>query len=343
MNDIAKLTVDKPVVVVRPTWSKAQNAVGVASATPQDNKSPIVTLRDEIAVHIAGLEKLLLREKCSTTGGKIVLFIDGRPVPSATPYPPVDPANETLRFMLDRRDASSDAKAREVWTHLLGRPSFDEHEVSVSVGLLNEYPVRSEQTVMLQTIPIGWFWTWTTLLVLLAFTFVALAMRSDLLRDLGPQPGAAARKPYSLAKMQAAWWFFLILASYLFIGLVIGDYGATITGTVLSLMGISAATAIGSATIDVSRTAAGAIAVAGGAAPPVAATKGHWWLDILSDQNGVNFHRFQMASWTLVLGVIFIHEVYTGLTMPVFDSALLGLLGISAGTYLGLKTTAEKP
>ncbi len=57
----------------------------------------------------------------------------------------------------------------------------------------------------------------------------------------------------------------------------------------------------------------------------------------LSDANGVNFHRFQMAVWTLLLGFIFIKEVYENLAMPAFDQTLMGLLGLSAGTYLGLK------
>lgn len=351
--DIAKLSVDQPVTVAS-QWSTARQTASTSSAPPtQADNGPVVTLRDEIAVHVAGLDKLMAREKCSPSSGKVVLFLDGRPVPSATPYPPVDPASEKLKFVLARQEFAADAKlrdaSREVWTHLLGRPSFAERPLSVSVGLQNEYPIHSEQTVMLQTIPLGWFWAWTVLLVLLVGTFLALAVRSDVLRDIGPQPDADARKPYSLAKMQAAWWFFLILASYLFIGLVAGDYSTTITGTVLSLMGISAATAVGSAVIDVARPPAAVTVVVAGAAAPAAAvipvtakTKGHWWLDILSDEHGVNFHRFQMASWTLVLGVIFIHEVYAGLAMPVFDNALLGLLGISAGTYLGLKTTGEK-
>jgi hypothetical protein len=59
--------------------------------------------------------------------------------------------------------------------------------------------------------------------------------------------------------------------------------------------------------------------------------------DILSDANGVSFHRFQMAAWSLVLGVIFVVQVYRVLAMPKFDSTLLMLLGISAGTFIGLK------
>lgn len=314
--ELAKVVkVDGPITVVR-------------QKAPADPASaPTVALGDEISVHVQGLAKLRAHAQCSSNKAKIVLFLDGRPIASAPPYPPTDPLTETFHFVLKQDDES-----RETWTHLLGRPSFDPREIDVSVGLQTEHPVASGQTVRLQTIALDWFWTWAVLLILLSCAFCVLAVRSNLLRDIGPQPPAPARKPYSLAKMQAAWWFFLVLASYLFIGLVAGDYNTSITGTVLALMGISAATAVGSATIDAGKLDA--------AAPPV--TRGKWWLDVLSDSNGVNFHRFQMAAWTLVLGVIFVHDVYVGLAMPKFDNTLLGLLGISAGTFLGMKTTTEK-
>jgi hypothetical protein len=319
-------------------------------------------LRHEIEVQVHGLKTLLERARCSG-GHKIVLFLKGRPVPSATPYPPVDPQDEKLKFQLERKEDS-----REVWTNLLGRPSFEPREVAVSVGLMDEYPVHSDQKILLDVIPNTWFWTWALVLALLLIAFLALAIKSDVVRDSVNDPVGAARKPYSLAKLQAAWWFFLILTSYLFIGLVTGDYSTSITGTVLSLMGISAATAVGSAVIDAGKRSAfvatGASAGAAGPGAPAAApaptggvgaaaavgggrasrqrvTKGWWWLDIVSDENGVNFHRFQMAAWTAVLGVIFVHDVYAGLAMPDFDTTLLGLLGISSGTYLGLKTTSE--
>jgi hypothetical protein len=44
-----------------------------------------------------------------------------------------------------------------------------------------------------------------------------------------------------------------------------------------------------------------------------------------------------MVAWSLVLGVIFIVQVYQVLAMPTFNSTLLALLGISAGTFVGLK------
>jgi hypothetical protein len=60
-------------------------------------------------------------------------------------------------------------------------------------------------------------------------------------------------------------------------------------------------------------------------------------LDILSDDRGVSFHRLQMLVWTLVLGIFFIVTALGKLAMPDFSSTLLGLMGLSAGTYLGFK------
>lgn len=62
-----------------------------------------------------------------------------------------------------------------------------------------------------------------------------------------------------------------------------------------------------------------------------------FFTDLLSDNNGVSFHRFQIFVWTIALIVIFIASVYNVLSMPEFDGTLLALMGISSGTYLGFK------
>jgi hypothetical protein len=59
--------------------------------------------------------------------------------------------------------------------------------------------------------------------------------------------------------------------------------------------------------------------------------------DILSDDNGVSFHRLQMLVWTIVLGILFVYSVWTRLSMPEFPATLLALQGITSGTYLGFK------
>ena len=53
-----------------------------------------------------------------------------------------------------------------------------------------------------------------------------------------------------------------------------------------------------------------------------------------------------MAAWTVAMAVVFIVGVFRTFGMPDFDATMLGLLGISSGTYLGFKfperdTTAD--
>jgi len=63
-----------------------------------------------------------------------------------------------------------------------------------------------------------------------------------------------------------------------------------------------------------------------------------WFLqDILSDADGISFHRLQIAVWTVVLGIIFWDLVIHILSMPNFSAELLALMGISGGTYIGFK------
>jgi hypothetical protein len=62
-----------------------------------------------------------------------------------------------------------------------------------------------------------------------------------------------------------------------------------------------------------------------------------WLRDILSDENGISFHRLQIVGWTVVLVGVFIRTVWRDVAMPDFDATTLGLMGISSGTYLGFK------
>jgi hypothetical protein len=74
---------------------------------------------------------------------------------------------------------------------------------------------------------------------------------------------------------------------------------------------------------------------------PAAVSKG-FFADVLDDGDGVSFHRFQIAIWTIVLGCVFAWAVYRNMSMPEFDPSLLTLMGISSGTYVGFKFP-EKP
>jgi hypothetical protein len=69
---------------------------------------------------------------------------------------------------------------------------------------------------------------------------------------------------------------------------------------------------------------------------PVGKSEG-FFLDTLRDETGISFHRFQMMAWTVILGFVFVSSVWSNLTMPDFSATLLGLMGISSGTYVGFK------
>ena len=330
-----------PAACANPAAFLAQVAVldakraGLTATGITPDEARTVRLRGGIELKVKGLQTLLDLATCTTVKKKIVLFLDGRPVPDLAPYPPTDPQSGTLQFELKRDEVS-----RDVWTHLLGRARVVARETEVSVGLADGYPVTTNAKVLFEVINLGWLAAWVGVLAVLGVIFWRLGAKSDMLRDYGATPAGGGAKAYSLARVQAAVWFFLTVASYAFIGLITGDYESSITGTVLALMGISAGTALGSSLIDADPKA-GAAAVA--AAPVPAPQTAGFLRDVLSDDHGVNFHRFQMFAWTLVLGIIFLHEVWANLAMPQFNGTLLGLLGISSGTYLGLKMTNEGP
>ncbi len=324
-------------------------------------------------------------------------------------WPPQSYTVTTVGFSLVRNDSSKPG-----WSHLLNQPVL-KRRLLVSVGFNNGEEMATtmkpdgeaeglDQQVFLTIIP--HYRTASGLLVILIalIAFLILARRTHIIRD-----GAAPRRPdglrpYSLARGQMAFWFFLVIASYFFLWIVTGDMD-TLNTSVLGLIGISAGTALGSAFVDASKPTSPS-----GSEPTVDVTKPHlevldelkdlqmrtqkeletlqkvraamrssdknglqenerqqnevrerlanyrwqsayfaWptWkgvmYDLLAENNVISFHRFQIFVWTLILGIMFIANVYNELAMPQFSATLLGLLGISAGTYVGFKLPDSRP
>jgi hypothetical protein len=311
-----------------------------------------VELGNKIAVQIDTLENLTkLRTEATCRKKLIVLYVNGE----ATENQPAGvTANGALLFFLRHAGGTHD-----FWNSLLGRPDFKARTVHVTVGVQDQppLPVKGDNTLTLTVLPPVASLFWLVIFLALCVGFFRIARESSILRDQLLDPSLTdKRAAYSLSKMQGAWWFFVILASYLLIGIVTGDFSNSINSTAVILLGIGAGTVLGSAAIDASKVEQRKIelaqaktdrATALAAGTSTAAldakiealngTSVNFIQDILSDGNGVNFHRFQLATWTLVLSIIFITQVYVELDMPVFNQTLMALLGLSAGTYLGLK------
>jgi hypothetical protein len=206
-------------------------------------------------------------------------------------------------------------------------------------------------------------WGGLFLAALAGFSYAA--KNSSILRESGPvPPGKAAA--FSLGRCQMAWWSFLILGAFLFLFMVIWDFD-TITAGTLGLMGIASGTVLAGATVDTSKNSSMAaektqLQNEAASVPPPTPTRSAqitdrikesntqldtplhttWLNDLLTDANGLSLHRFQVFIWTIVLGIIFVVAVYNDLLMPNFSATLLGLMGISAGTYIGFKVPEQK-
>jgi hypothetical protein len=153
------------------------------------------------------------------------------------------------------------------------------------------------------------------------------------------------KKPYSYARTQLTWWTIIVLSSFMTIILSRNEI-PTLTQGILILLGISSATTITARITDISdQTNIDPDKI-------VQNTKGeNFLIDILSDKNGVSIHRLQAVLFNIVIGFWFIHESLTNIVKPGLnmDKILpdielnnLILMGLSAGTYVALKTSENK-
>jgi hypothetical protein len=315
-------------------------------------------LGNQITVRISNLEDWLKANGTSmpvTKEGlsKYILYLDnGR---GCVPLPNVcavrRDGDDGLVFLLDRPKQSGNEadKARDAWAFVLGKPDGFSQRMSVSVGSGVQGPLSTDAHFDFKVIPITWlFWLCVVAFLFFLAFFGLLAACSNLIRDPGPEPGgtsspdglprnpfrwftwvkvqlAKEKKPFSLAWTQMAFWTLLILGAYLFLWFVTQDRDI-LPGRALVLLGISAGTALGAVMV---------------AKPADRPKSGGFLTDILSDGNGISFHRSQIVAWTIVLGIVFLASVYNRLLMPSFSEMLLALMGISGATYVGFKSQEQ--
>jgi hypothetical protein len=206
--------------------------------------------------------------------------------------------------------------------------------------------------------------------------FISVAFRTDILRDPTRRLRSDLNFPFSLSRLQMAFWLFVVVSSFLF--LFVATQKVTVLNvTCLWLIGIGSGTALGAAIINPgdnnNQTATNkAIQLKaeedrnrlrvlrqkkrrGETLNPAEQTEletlekvpksysgftslRQMLMDVISDDTeGVAIYRFQMLAWTIALGFVFIFKVAVDRSIPTFDVATLGLLGISSGTYLGFK------
>ncbi|MCU0322083.1 MAG: hypothetical protein MUE72_06660 [Chitinophagaceae bacterium] len=185
------------------------------------------------------------------------------------------------------------------------------------------------------------FILWIAVAILLLL-IILLDKKYYLLRDIS----TAKQKTYSYARVQLSWWTIIIIASFIAIFITKGNL-PILDSSLIILLGISSGTTGVASIIDVSdRSTENAVLIQNGESE-------NFFLDILSDANGISIHRLQAFLFNLVIGIWVLVMVAKGLTscttqtcintiLPIIDPNKLLLLGVSAATYAGLKTNENK-
>jgi hypothetical protein len=232
----------------------------------------------------------------------------------------------TWKTLNIRAPDDSGAAEGKLWRQILGGTPFEGSRY-VALGLGDkEGALPRTDAVIVEKVKLR-VYHWPLLvagalgLALMAAGLIGLGWDTGLLRDT-PPPAATAPAPFSLARVQFAWWLFLVIGGYLYVWLVTGQFIGVVTTGVLALMGISGVSGLAAQVIDPT--------------PNSNASQG-FLRDIMSENNTFVLQRVQMAAWTLILGVIFLWTTLTGFSFPNFDPNLLVLAGIVNGVYLGFK------
>jgi hypothetical protein len=351
-------------------------------------------LSDIIVVHVINL-KALLSGTPENNVKQLRLFINSLEIEGAAPigwY--INGDDGLVKFLMQRTPASN-----KTWNALLGYPEFGEEffdiHLAVSTGLMGHSPIPTDvdNNKKFSFVRISPPWLAGCIVLILIYFGVLFmwARKTPMLRDapadltqLGIPGLAAGNAPYSLGKVQMAFWFSIVLTSYAFIWLITDDYELINSGT-LVLIGIGAGTGLGAISINNNKEQAAikkikilqaqqndlkqataqltAMLPAAGVDEKINYNaflenqlttninelinnlkigKDNFLNDILSDENGISFHRLQMVAFTIVLGMVFIYSVWANLSMPDFSPTLLTMQGITAGTYLGFKVPEKQ-
>ncbi len=321
---------------------------------------------------------------------KLIPVVQGRGLVDCHPLGRGPSGEEEISFVMKLTP-----KNRDAWVDVIGPISGRTKEVKFSVGLEGGPPFQTEVTAATLVVILWRYGIVAGVLIVgLVVALLWFARNTSILRD-GGSTIVTGLRPYNLGRTQMAFWFFLTFSAFIVIWLIT-DALDTITPSLLTLLGISAGTALGEVLIDAEKdknamkrlrdattekpaleqsiteqqAQLDALKAKGNPsteeialrdrlvgqlldrrtrlnglnqdvealAEAVKEASSHgFFRDIVSDGQGYSLHRLQIVAWTLVLGAVFVSDVYNYIAMPEFNSTLLGLMGLSSGTYIGLK------
>ena len=332
-------------------------------------KDFLFKLRDDLEIKLTGpcVRALMDAFAKNPPGEALRLSLAGVPMNGLDVYTmrSKQEGSITVAFNLNRKPNEEDN--RKAWDMLLRKQTDYMMTLPVALRVGNNPPVlvQSEKPFRFYiTSDTAVFVTAIFCLIVFVLAYYFLVKDPTALRD-------SKNGYYSLGKSQMAFWGLVVALSFAGTWYLTGTM-ERIPDQVLILLGISGATGLGSVVIGQSKRSVAKSerekALANLEEKKAAfeaqnrQTQGsvdkaridevqrkiddlnkteipnpRFWHDICDDGNGTSVHRLQVVIWTIVLGVVFVQTVLQVISMPEFSQTLLILLGISNGTYLGLK------
>lgn len=322
---------------------------------------PPLSFGDDVTLAVEHARNMTFDDVTEPAPSRLVLFLDGKALPGTSAMVGPSQTDEDgvtttlLTYRLSHNVLTPEGRAN--WKAVLTSAQAGER-LTVSTGLEKGAPAESSAQVDFVILRSGRLILWFFVAVAGLVIFLLIALRTNALRDGEPQsPDSKDKRAFSLARVQMAVWTALVFYAYLFIWILTGDYKATIPASIVGLMGISLGTFGVASAIDNSNLTKNKEKLKKTEADPKAASEqieklkertavapssGQFFPDIATSDEGTSLHRLQFILWTVALAVIFVVTVWRTLAMPEFNATLLGLMGLTSGTYAALKVPENK-
>lgn len=203
-------------------------------------------LGDYITLKVNNIQDLLDESKAKDK--PLILYIDGLEVKNVSARVIRDTTSKGwLKFKLKMKGAE------ESWLELLRRPELTTRSanlVTISTGISGEKEIETvKDNFSLIIYSENDYFVFIAVSILLLIITIYLAVKTDMLREPAVDFTSNEKRPYSLALTQMAFWSYLVISSYLALYIITKEF-PSITNSVLALIGISSATALGSVLIN---------------------------------------------------------------------------------------------
>ncbi|HWY11704.1 MAG TPA: hypothetical protein VN026_10285 [Bacteroidia bacterium] len=225
--------------------------------------------------------------------------------------------------------------------------------IKVSIGTKSTPIAKSDSNITL-ILSVSWMiWVGVFLIIVTTILFILGVKKTNLIRgSLNFAPTISVVKiknlestqievleseiPYSLSRLQLAWWTYIVIIGFIFIWMCTDDLAFLPTSIAL-LLGITGGTSVVS---KISEALKGNDAIK--QITSVKEFEDHYksknvFYDIISDENGLSISRIQFAFFSVLFSLYLVWQVIYLLQFPVFSDGILMLMGISSTTYAGIK------